>query len=147
MYIEMPKPPLRLDDLARKIGAVAEALSDLRGYMIQDTRLQPTAEEENIIAMSHALFDLYSDHIEEYDDLFIRYMKECEIWRRSVQENSDLIPHMGPLVPKSERHRPAAPAQPTGHKPPEWTKTDEELKAQSDSELEGLLAAAVDKGV
>lgn len=140
MYIEMPKPPLRLDDLARKIGALAEGLAKLRDYATRDDNRKPTDEEETIIGISHALFDRYSDHIEEYDTLFIKYMQECEMWRKSVQDNSGLIVHMGPMLPASERHRPAAPAMPKGHEPPAWTLTEAELAAKAESELESILS-------
>lgn len=145
MYQPMPPQIERLDDLARKIGSLADALHNLRSYMHRDDNRKPTSEEELIISTSRMLFDQYSNHVDEFESEFIAHMQAFEIWRRSVQENGDLVTHMGPMVPASERRtipRPGmpAPSHSETYQPPEWTLTEAELAAKAESELESILS-------
>lgn len=103
MYTQMPHPSARIDELARKINAIALALNSLKDYA------QPygpgdiwSEEDSHITELEITLYHRYIDHTHELHAATGRYVSALEDWRTEMgADNAGLVRHMGPLMPVS----------------------------------------------
>lgn len=138
---EIPQPLDRVRDLPVKIRALAAGLHALRNYVTTPAMMEATEEELRIVDIKTTLFDIYSRNTEEFEALFIEHSRDLDRWRKELMNDvTPLTSHMGPLhpMPPGAPHLAAASAK--TFQAPAWTMTEEELAAQSEKELNSVLA-------
>lgn len=109
--MQIPKPSSRIDDLARKIISVAEAIRALKPYPDHyETGDRHSDEDMRLKGAAADLFALYGEHVEEFEHYIGRYIDSIREWRNDISAVvSEATAHMGPLTPAPS----SLPAQPS----------------------------------